>query len=76
MFVKLILLCKELSEYALEVEKIVFDPKYIVVHGTRKRIQFLYAFADEGAKNAGIERLLECCIENLDYKDEELVKKF
>lgn len=66
-------LCKELSEYALDIQRVVLEPKYIMVAGDTGGIKFLYAFQESGEGQKGPEQLLECCIEHLDYQDEALV---
>lgn len=77
MFIKAIVrLCKELSEYALDTSCVVFAPKFVMVDSDGKDVKFIYSFHTEETGNEGIERLLECCIEYLDYKDEELTLQF
>ena len=70
---EIVRLCKEVSEYALELSKVVLEPKYVMIRNGGEEVQFLYSFSENGIKNEGLEKLLESCIEYLDYKDEELV---
>jgi len=66
-------LCKELSEYALDIQRVVLEPKYIMVAPDTEGIKFLYSFQESAEEQNGLERFLECCIEHLDYQDETLV---
>ncbi len=68
-------LCKELSEYALSMQSIVFQPKYIMLSSNEEEVQYLYAFQPVGEAYEGLEQLLEFCIEYLDYQDEALVEQ-
>lgn len=70
---KIVRLCKELSEYALDLSSVVLEPKYVMITNGGEEVRFLYSFSENGIKNEGLEKLLESCIEYLDYKDEELV---
>lgn len=69
-------LCSELGEYALSIEHVDFQPRYIMISANCEEMRFLYSFHDEGKKYTKVEQLLECCIENLDYGDELLTEKF
>ena len=71
----IIKLCKELSEYALNLYSVNFFPKYIMVSTNGEEAKFLYTFEQVGMDTEGIEKLLECCIEHLDYKDELLMEQ-
>lgn len=71
----MIKLCKELSEYALSIEGIVFEPKYVMLGHAQTQICFLYDFEKKDDNYAGMEALLECCIEHLDYKDDVLMER-
>lgn len=71
----MIRLCKEISEYALTLERVVLEPKYIMLDHTEENIWFLYHFKRKGSVYEGIEMLLECCIEHLDYQDEDLMEQ-
>lgn len=71
----IIKLCRELSEYALDIEKVIFAPRYIMIDSKGEEILFLYAFSEEEKGMEGAERLLESCIECLDYQDELLMEK-
>ena len=66
-------LCKELSEYALDIQRIVFEPKYIMISADTEEMKFLYSFRESAEGKNGPEEFLECCIEHLDYQDEVLV---
>ncbi|MBR3762347.1 MAG: FHA domain-containing protein [Lachnospiraceae bacterium] len=66
-------LCRELSEYALNLGSIVFGPKYIMLSSNEEEIQFLYTFGSTGEAYEQLEQLLEFCIEYLDYQDDLLV---
>ena len=68
-------LCKELSEYALNIYSVVFQPKYIMISANSDEVRFLYSFQQVETEYEGIERLLECCIEHLDYQDEALMEQ-
>lgn len=71
----MIRLCKEISEYALTLESVVLEPKYIMLDHAEENIRFLYHFQRKGSVYEGMEILLECCIEHLDYKDDDLTKQ-
>ncbi len=68
-------LCNELEEYALKIECVNFIPKYIMVSSEGDNIHFIYLFGDIAEKYTGLEELLECCIDNLDYKDDLLTER-
>ena len=68
-------LCKELAEYALRIECIQFEPKYVMISSNGEELFFLYTFDENAKKYMGLEQLLECCIENLDYADEFLTEQ-
>lgn len=68
-------LCKELSEYALSIHSVVFQPKYIMISANADEVRFLYSFQQAETQNEGIEQLLECCVEHLDYQDETLMEQ-
>lgn len=72
----LVRLCGELEEYALSIGNVVFSPKFIMVSQEGREIRFLYLLRAEQTEHLEIEALLECCIEYLDYKDEELTNRF
>lgn len=69
-------LCKELWEFALDINSVVFLPKFIMVDSDGEEVKFIYSFRTKETENEEIEKLLECCIEYLDYKDEELMRQF
>lgn len=68
-------LCRELSEYALNLGGIVFLPKYIMLSSNEEEPQFLYTFGPTGEVYEQLEQLLEFCIEYLDYQDNLLVEE-
>ncbi len=68
-------LCRELSEYALNLGCIVFLPKYIMLSSNEEEPQFLYTFGPTGEVYEQLEQLLEFCIEYLDYQDNLLVEE-
>lgn len=68
-------LCRELSEYALNLGCIVFLPKYIMLSSNEEETQFLYTFGSPGEAYEQLEKLLEFCIEYLDYQDDLLVEE-
>ena len=68
-------LCKEVSEFALDISCIVFLPKYIMVSSDGKDVKFLYSFCTDEAGQEALEALFECCIEYLDYKDDVLMQQ-
>lgn len=68
-------LCRELSEYALDIKGVVFEPRYIMIAPGGEEIMFLYTFINTEREAAGLEKFLECCIEYLDYTDELLMEK-
>lgn len=70
----IIKLYEELYEYALDMTRVNFKTKYILIGRNGEDVRFLYSFSKENIGNAGIEELLESCIECLDYKDELLMK--
>lgn len=67
-------LCKEIAEYALEIEQVVFLPRYIMISPEREELMFLYAIAGQQEGNNQLEQLLELCVERLDYEDERLME--
>lgn len=68
-------LCRDLSEYALDIDKVNFEPKYVMVSADGEKVYFLYTFACREESLEGLEQLLESCVEYLDYQDELLMKK-
>lgn len=68
-------LCRDLSEYALDVEKVIFVPKYIMIAANGGEVRFLYSYVHSEKDLTGLEKLLEGCIEYLDYQDELLMEK-
>ena len=68
-------LCRELSEYALNLGCVVFNPKYIMLSSNEEEIQFLYHFGSNREVYEQLEQLLEFCIEYLDYQDDMLVEE-
>ncbi len=68
-------LCKELSEYALNIHSVNFQPKYIMITGGGEAVRFLYNFQQEETVGEAIEQFFECCIEHLDYRDELLMEQ-
>ncbi len=68
-------LCKEISEYALDIRKIIFSPRYIMISGNEKTIRFVYCFDQDRSNMQELEELLEGCIEYLDYQDDLLMEK-
>ncbi len=68
-------LCKEISEYALDIRKIIFSPRYIMISGNEKNIRFVYCFDQDRSNMQELEELLEGCIEYLDYQDDLLMEK-
>lgn len=71
----MIRLCRELSEYALGINHVMFAPKYIMYAVSLEEIQFLYVFDGASEGYAQIEQLLEYCIEYLSYEDEKLMEQ-
>lgn len=69
-------LCEELSEFALDISSVVFLPKFVMVDSDGEEVKFIYSFRAKETEKEEIEKLLECCIEYLDYKDEELMLQF
>lgn len=69
-------LCKELWEFALNINSVVFLPKFVMVDADGEEVKFIYSFRAKETEKEEIEKLLECCIEYLDYKDEELMLQF
>ncbi len=69
-------LCKELWEFALDISSVVFLPKFVMVDSDGEEVKFIYSFRAKETENEELEKLLECCIEYLDYKDEELMRQF
>ena len=70
----LLKLSKEVSEYALDLEKIIFTPRYVMVTSEEK-IRFVYDFIGKEMNTAGLENLLEAGIDHMDYQDELLMTK-
>lgn len=68
-------LCEEVSEYALDIEKVVLEPRYIMIASDGERIRFLYSFSETVYGMESVESLLELCIERLDYQDERLMEQ-
>ena len=68
-------LCRQLSEYALDIDKVKFVPKYVMVSANGEKVYFLYTFAHSEESLDGLEQLLESCVEYLDYQDELLMEK-
>ncbi len=75
-------LCRDFSEYVLDIEKVIWNPKYIMVQGNSEELRFVYNFSRGGfdlqteheeAEHIGLEQFLEFCIEYLDYQDEVLM---
>ena len=54
-------LCKELSEYALDMEKVVFEPRYVMIAANGEEVRFLYSFVHSDKGFQELERLLEVC---------------
>lgn len=71
----IIKLSRELSEYALNIEKVVFWPKYIMLQPGQEEVQFLYGFGRVKNCREGLEQLLECFVESLDYGDDLLMEQ-
>ena len=69
-------LCEELSEFALDISSVVFLPKFVMVDSDGEAVKFIYSFCAKETEKEELEKLLECCIEYLDYKDEELMRQF
>lgn len=72
----IIKLCHEFSEYALDVNKVLWNPKYIMIMNNGEGIQYVYSFPFMDVsivENWNLERLVEFLIEYLDYQDELLV---
>ena len=76
-------LCRDFSEYVLDIQRVIWNPKYIMIQMNSKEFRFVYHFAyteDKETKQKDIEQtdleqFLECCIEHLDYQDETLVSQ-
>ncbi len=71
-------LCREFSEYVMDIEKIIWNPQYIMMKGNGEELRFVYIFSQTGYEKsgqAGLEEFLECCIEYLDYQDELLTEQ-
>lgn len=71
----IIRLCKELSEYALGINHIMFAPKYIMYAASLEEMQFVYVFEGSAEGYTQVEQLLEYCIEYLNYEDEKLMEQ-
>lgn len=72
----IIKLCHEFSEYALDINKVIWNPKYIMIMNNGEDIQYVYSFPVKDSailENWDFERLVEFLIEYLDYQDELLV---
>lgn len=67
-------LSRQVSEYALDLEKIVFTPKYVMVTSD-EHLRFAYDFVRTNNNAEEFEKLLETSIDNMDYQDELLMKK-
>lgn len=70
----LLRLSREVSEYALDLEKIVFTPRYVMVT-SEEELRFVYNFIEKDTNAEGIETLLEASIDYMDYQDELLMTK-
>lgn len=67
-------LCEAVAEYALEIGQVVFLPKYIMITPEQEELMFLYAVSEKQDGKEQLERLLELCVERLDYEDERLME--
>lgn len=65
---------RELSEYALELEKINFMPRYVMVTA-EEEFRFIYGFFKVDENSEEFEKFLEVGIDYIDYQDELLMKK-
>ena len=70
----LLKLSREVSEYALDLEKIIFIPRYVMVT-SEGELRFVYDFTARETSPEGFEKLLEAGIDQMDYQDELLMKK-
>lgn len=70
----LLKLSREVSEYALDLEKIIFTPRYIMVT-SEEELRFIYDFIGTDRNTDGFENLLETGIDHMDYQDELLMTK-
>ncbi len=68
----LLKLCCNIKEYALSIESVVLEAKYIMYRASSEEMQFLYLFSTYEESVHGLECLLEYCIDYLDYDDREL----
>ena len=70
----LLKLSRELSEYALEVEKINYMPRYVMIT-SEEEFRFIYDFGKVDKNSEEFEKFLEAGIDHMDYQDELLMKK-
>ncbi len=70
----LLKLSREVSEYALDFEKIIFIPRYVMVT-SEEELRFVYDFVGKEKNTEAFEKLLEAGIDYMDYQDELLMKK-
>ena len=73
-------LCREFSEYVLDIRKVIWEPKYIMVQVGSEEFKFVYDFGSmqnvaETSEQTDMEQFWECCIEYLDYQDELLMEQ-
>ncbi len=73
----IIILCEEFSEHVLDIEKLIWNPKYLMYHMNNGELRFVYEFGaeEEKSRSSRLEPFLECLVEHLDYQDEILVSQ-
>ena len=72
----IIKLCKDFSEYVLDINRVVWNARYIMMDSNNDEIRFAYAFSNKGEGQKeyyDFEKFWEFCIEYLDYQDEVLM---
>lgn len=71
----IIKLCHHISEYMLSLESVVLEPKYMMYKAFEDEIQFVYTFQTGEKLLHHLEKLLEYCIDHLDYEDKLLTEE-
>ena len=52
-------LCKELSEFALDISSVVFLPKFVMVDSDGEEVKFIYSFRENKSENEEINRFMK-----------------
>ncbi len=73
-------LCQDFAEYVLDIRRIIWEPRYVMVQVSGEEFKFVYNFGDleiesDTSEQIGMEQLWECCIDYLDYQDELLMEQ-